>query len=575
MKGKKRESRPKPAPPPAGTPGKWLYGLGLFAALYVAFQAYSPVLHGPFLFDDEYLPFRVPNFPDTLRAWIVGVRPVLMLSYWMNFRLSGEQTFSYHVVNVLLHAANGFLIYWIVRKFLELAGVEASRRGLPALFAAGLFLLHPAQTESVAYVASRSETLSVFFVLAAITVFLYRRTAGIGWGSAAAILALFVAALGSKEHTAVLALALLLIDFCFNPGFSFKGIRRNWRLHVPLALGMLAGVAFVLKSLLHADTAGFRVKDFTWYQYFFTQCRALFVYLRLLVLPVGQTVDYDFPISRTLLEHGAIAGMVALLALTVAAWVWRRRFPLASCGWFLFLIFMAPTSSIVPIQDPVAERRMYLPFLGLLLIVTEGVLRVRAERRALAAGLAAVLLVFGIASYRRNQVWSDSLALWRDTVEKSPRKPRPRFQLAYAYYEQGRCAEALPHYEAVSRLQPPAYDLYIDWALAYDCLSQMDPALDKLRRAAALERSAHAYSMIGMVYAKNRRWSEALQALDIAQKIDPGYAMTYAYRGGVYLSQRQYEPAVREYSRALAINPRNQAALEGLPAAQAGLRAAH
>src|SRR4029077_16669945 len=101
---------------------------------------------------------------------------LLMFSYWVNFELSGGETFSYHALNVLLHAVNAALIFLIVRKILAWAGVEAQRLDILAGFAGGLFLLHPVQAESVAYIASRSEDLSGLFFFCAYAVFLYRRS---------------------------------------------------------------------------------------------------------------------------------------------------------------------------------------------------------------------------------------------------------------------------------------------------------------------------------------------------------------------------------------------------------------
>ncbi|MFB3827539.1 MAG: hypothetical protein ACE15B_12270 [Bryobacteraceae bacterium] len=566
---RRREVRESRGVPAQSKESSWQVWAGLAAAIAAAFQVYAPVLDGPFLFDDDYLPFRLPNFSDNLRSWLAGVRPLLMFTYWVNFRLSGsETTFGYHVFNVIFHGINAFLIFWIVRKLLALAAVEDARARLFSLFCGGAFLLHPVQTEAVAYVASRSENLSVMFALGALAAFLYRRTEAVTWPRAAAVLGLYLAAMASKEHTAALLGVLLLTDYYWNPGFSFQGIRRNWRLYLPMVVGAVAGLISFVPIILHGGGAGFGLKDLKWYEYLYTQWRALFVYLRLFVFPAGLTADWDFPFSRSPWDHLAIVGLGALAAISAAAWIWRRRYPLASFGWFVFLVLMAPTSSIVPLTDAVAERRLYISMIGLLLIAMEGLRRVNLDRRTLAEVMALVLMIFGVATYQRSRVWSDAVALWDDTVRKSPRKPRPRFQLAYAYYEHGRCADAVTHYEAVSRLQPPSYDLYVDWALAHDCLNQMEPALEKLKKAASLERSAHVFSLMGMVYGKNRMWDRAIEMLAAAEKVSPEYAMTYVYRGGVYLGQGQRELAIGQYRRALALDPANRPAREGLAAAE-------
>jgi len=542
------------APAPPSHP--WRYALAFFAAFCVLYEAYSPALNAPFLFDDTHLPYMLPNFYALpLIDWIRGPRPLLMLSYWLNFKESGnELTFAYHFTNLVLHFLNGALIYWAVSKF--------STRIL-AIFAAGLFLLHPVQTESVTYVASRSETLSLTFLLAAFVVFLYRRTPAVGSVTAVAILLLFGAAVLSKEHTAVLPALLLLTDYYWNPGFSFEGIRRNWKIYVPMLLGAVLGVVVVFRYLGAGGTAGFGIKDLTWYQYFFTQCCAIWDYLRLFLLPFGQNLDYDFPISHNVLEHGAIFGLIGLLAVSVAAWIYRRKFPLASYGWFTFLILLAPTSSFVPIRDPMAERRLYLPFIGLLFIAVDFLGRWKTSRTTLVTALGVILAAEAVLTYQRNELWSSPIAIWKDTVDKSPNRVRPRFQLAFADYQAQHCEEAVVEFGKAAKIEL-SFDLLVDWALAYDCAGHSEDALAKLTQAASMHPNAHVYSQIGMEYGKQGKYTDALDALSTAQRLNPKFAMTYYYRGGVYEVQHNLAAAIQEYRQALAVDPYNQPARDAL-----------
>jgi tetratricopeptide (TPR) repeat protein len=581
MKNRKREVRKAGAAPPvtAATAGRlhpqWHYfALGVLAAAIVVLWAYSPSMSGPFLFDDNFLPFAISNIAtQPLSAFLHGQRPLLMATYWMSARLSPDDTWWYHFLNVIIHCITTGLVFFIVRRLLVWANLGESRRGLLAGLAAALFLLHPAQTEAVAYVAGRSDGLSAMLAFSAFAVFLYRRESAIGWTTAAAVLLLFGAALTSKEDTIALPALLLLTDYWWSPGSGWEGIRRNWRIYAPMVLASVGGLAFFWQLITHASTAGFGLKDFTWYQYFFTQWRAIFVYLGIFLWPANLTLDWDFPISHTVLEHGAIVWLVILLALIATAWKLRRRFPLASYGFFAFLILLAPTSSILPIKDPVAERRLYFAMLGLLLIVVDVLARVKVDRKSLTPGGLAVLLLAAVVTHSRAEVWSDPVALWEDTARKSPNAWRPHFQLGFAYFSAQHCDLALPEFEKTAALHPNDADLLLDWGLTLDCLNQPDQALYKLQQSAVLQPTAHVYSQIGMVYGKLEKWADALTALATAEKLDPNFPDTYIYRGVVHTKTNQLLNAVQDFRRALEIDPANSRAQQFLKAVVQQLRA--
>jgi len=551
------------APPP--TPF-WPYAVCAIVALSLVFEVYGPALYGPFVLDDSYLPYMQPEFAHApLRFWLAGVRPLTMFSFWLNYLQSGNQnTYPYHAINVLLHSLSGFLVYLAVRKILSWANATKPALEILSVFAASLFLLHPLQTEAVSMVASRSETLSLFFVLAAFVVFLYRKASSVSFIVAFAIVLLLGAAVLSKEQAFALTGLLLLTDYFWNPGFNLEGVRRNWRLYSLLAFSGAIGGVFVWRLLARSTSAGFGVKGLTWYQYFFTQCRAVWVYLRLFLLPSGQNLDPDFPISRTLFDRGAVFGLAALVALIVLAWYYRRKFPLISYGFLSFLVLLAPTSSFVPLLDPLAERRLYLPFIGLLFVTVGLLLLWKTSPTVLVATLAIVLITEGAFTYQRNQLWASAIGIWQDSVANSPNKFRPRFQLAFARYQAGQCGEAVEEFGKAAQLGKADYGLLIDWALAYDCAGNTNMALTKLKEAAALQSTAHVYSQIGMEYAKQDKYPEAMDALGTAATIDPRFDMTYLYRGNIYSVRGDLQRAAEDYRRVLALNPDNQLAREAL-----------
>jgi protein O-mannosyl-transferase len=537
----------------------WWPWAAALAGLVIVLEIYGPALSGVFVLDDRYLPFMDPNAAQySLRTWIGLTRPLLNFSYWLNFQASGIEPEAYHLTNVLLHFLGSMVIALVAARLLELAGTTGRARTILSAIAGGLFLLHPLQTESVAYVASRSEVLSVLLYFSAFAIFLYRRTESITILRSIAVVVLFAAAISTKEHTLTLGALLLLADYYWRLG----GLRKNGLLYGILAAAGAAGAFVIWRELKDAPTVGLNVPGLTPATYFFTQCRVIWTYVRMFFLPFGQNVDPDVAISHNLLEHGAIVGLAALVALLAAAWLYRKRWPLAAFGIFTFLLLLAPTSSFVPIVDVSAERRMCLPFLGLVLVCLEFLRRLKIAQAAWTG--AAILAVCCVLTYQRNAVWANPVALWQDAADKSPQKWRPHFQLASALYESGSCAEAARNFEAASRLERPAFDLLLDWGLALDCSGDWQNALVRLQQSAALQHSAHVESQIGMVYAKHNKFQEALAALDQAQALDPNFEMSYVYRGNIFEATGDKAAAAAQYQHALALNPLNSAARDAL-----------
>ena len=551
-----------PTPPPTSAWPVWPVLLAVLGTVLLAFEIYGPALDGPFVLDDRYLPFGRPDASRlSLPVWLTG-RPLLGLTYYANYLMSGQRPSPYHVTNLLLHLAVTSIVFLILRR--ALPAEESKRTTLIAAIGAGVFLIHPLQTEAVAYIAGRSDVLCTLFAYAALAVFLRYRRPAIGFGAVAAVLALSLAALLAKQQAVAIPAVLILIDLLWNEGSAVESLRRNLRLHGLLVAGALAGAVWVFAVLGRDTTAGLRVPGIGPFEYFLTQCRAFWHYVFLLLLPVRQNLDTDFAISRSLADPWAALGLAGIAALVGAAIRYRAGWPLASAGVLIVLALLAPTSSFIPIVDPVAERRVYFAMIGPLLIFVDLLRRWRAPFTTLAVAGAALLAVLSLATYSRATLWGDEMALWRDTVAKSPGKTRPRFQLAHLLYGAQRCAEAAKEYEAASKIGKPSTALLVDWGLALDCAGRAPEAIERLRQAVAGERTYNSLAQLGMVLAKQRRFEEALPLLTDAIAAEPGEPSAWGYRGNVYASQDKFAEAAADFQRALALDPSDPAATRGL-----------
>ena len=535
----------------------------VLAATVVSAALYSPALHGGFVFDDETLPFRTGIHDASLGAWLTGVRPVLMFSYWVNYGISGKDPYSYHVLNIVIHALNTGLVFMVLLRLLSLSGWCISKAYAAAVLGATVFLIHPLATESVSYIAGRSEALAALFMLLAYVVFLGGNSEPLSWRRSILVLILFSVAVATKEHAVALAGVLLLTDLSWPRPFSIVGVRRNHRLYLLMTPVIVLAGAWVARVLKGAESAGFSFKEFTWYQYAFTQARAIFEYVRLAVIPLGQSVDHDFPVSRTVTDYEAIFWMALLVALVLAAILFRVRYPLACFGLLLFLILLAPTSSVIPIADPLVERRMYLPMVGLILIACQWASRVQWST-GLVSLVVVMLMTFGALCYQRNRLWGKPEQLWASAAHESTRKGRPYLGLAESLIAENHCGDAIPFLERGEHLMPRDFAIQLAWGKVLECQGNREDALKRLERAAEILPNSMVYQLIGLLYSEMGRTEGAGVALRKAEQLGPGNSAAHSALGLWYESVGNAAEAEREYRAALAIYAYSTEARVGL-----------
>jgi len=557
-------------PPPQSSP-LWRAPAFLCAGAFaVIFYLYSPALHGHFVFDDSEFPFCNPIRHAPLLEWIksAGVRPILIFSYWVNYRLWGADPLSFHVTNVAIHALNTILVFLVLLRILQKAGWAGRRAQVASAIGSLVFAIHPLQTESVSYVAGRSESLAALFVLLAYVVFLYRRTESISWLEAGLVMVLFGLAVKTKENAVSLAPLLVLTDLFWPGPFSIRGLRRNWRLYALMIPGVAVAVVLVFRLLAVSGTAGFSVESFKWYQYAFTEARAIFTYIRMTVWPTGLSLDHDFATSYTILDHAAIFWIMLLAALVAAAILARRRYPLACFGLLMFLICLAPTSSIVPLDDALVERRMYLALVGLILIACEMGMRIRWP---LAAGVAALCMggmIFGKICYDRNSLWGDPDKLLQMAAANAVHNPRPLLNFTLVLIQHNQCALAPRYLARAERSLPNNYYVNAAWGRTLACLGSFDDAVKRLQAAAQIHPCSQVYEWLGLVYAQMGRPEDAGTTLKKAVAMDPKSETAHGSLALWYEKSGDFGEAAQQYQIAISIDRDDSWAQQGLLRAQ-------
>jgi protein O-mannosyl-transferase len=452
-----------------------------------ALAAFGLSLGSGFHFDDYaiFADRALTGAGGWLEVWRAGqTRPLTYLTFWLNFQLGGRDPVGWHAVNLALHVGAVLLLYDCLRR---------TTPGMAALVGAAIFAVHPVQTEAVAYVWARSILLATVFCLLCWRSWMAGRT----WHAAA----WFAAALLSKEECAAFPLVLAMLE-----GKRWRAAAGMMGLSIAAAARVVYAAA-VTPGAPIAQQAGIAPLD-----YLLAQGPVVLRYLRLIVMPWGFTVDPDVAVPPAWWGIAAWAGVAAVAAM---AWKWNR--------WVLAgLVLLLPSSSIFPVADLAADRRLYLPMVGL--AAGAGWLLARVRPRAAAAAACVGLAAVSVA---RTEVWMTEERLWRDAVKKAPGKLRPKLQLARAVPP----AEALPILAGAKRLAPE------------------DPAVA---------------AQTGSVLMAAGRPGEALGEFGRALALAPRDARQVNNRGTALEALGQVEAAREDYRRALAMDPSLEAARENL-----------
>lgn len=562
----------------------WTEAAARLLPLALAAAAYARCLDGAFQFDDlEGLVER--RAVKDLAGWLGGAppaeffltgRPLTTLSFAANYALGRLDPLGYHLVNLACHLAATWLAFRLAHRVGELAGALRPRR--LAAGVAGLFAVHPLQSQAVAYVSQRAELLASALFVGALLLLLPPPGPAPGrpWARRAGALLLFLLAFSAKPMALTLPAAWLLLRLASPP--PAPGERPAWRAALPwaAALGALSAALAValLGALRGRPDAGLSVAGVTPWRYLVTQAEVVATYLRLLAWPAGLSVDWAWPTSPGL-SHPATLASAALVAAVLAggaALLWRgggRAGPgaaaarLAGLGILWFFLLLAPTSSVVPLADNLVEHRTYLANWGALLAAVAGAdwLAARLGRPRLAAGAwAAAVLALGLALAARTPAWRTREALWRDAAAKNPGAMRPHLNLGQALAEEGRLDEAVAELREALRVSDgvPRHEAtaFLDLGVALLDAGRPDEARGALE--AGLRRDpAHDLLLLNLAAVEGAAGRlEAAEALARrAQVASPGQPGVQVLFGNLAMERGDAAGALEAFARALALDP--------------------
>ncbi len=548
--------------------------------------------------------------------------PFRLLSFALDHAFWGMDPTGFHLTNVVLHSANVVLVLWLAlrliagrRPILGPAGgascepaASAARNEVPgrsprrpssipanpggansgsrledvwltiaAATAAGLFALHPVVVEPVAWVGGREELLMVLGALGCLHFYVSARRLQLGPGGTtgrivglhAAAVAACAFACGSNAVGAVVPLMATAYDAVTLPG----GKRRR----LLDAAGLwLVGAATVVLKLTEPVSPGAQATRLA----LPLAGRPLLVLnlyplnLRTLLWPQDLTIRYPWRLPEGVLSPWALIGMAAVVGTVVALYLLRRRRVMV-LGLVWFLLALAPSSQIVPHHVNRADRFLYLPVVGVAVLVAGAVARLNRTswRAAFVAAAVPVLGLLGVLSWRQVPVWKDSVTLFGRAVRLNPRSALGHRNLGFALAERGKLREAIHHYRQALALKPRYFEAYNNMGTVLFQLGLVEEAIDHYRKALDIDpRHVGALSNLGTAYAKLGRYEEAVAAYRAARaaaertgpEVDPRLAEVHYNLANTLARTGQLGPAIGHYEEALRIEPERRDALWNL-----------
>ncbi len=497
-------------------------------------------------------------------------RPMMHVFYMAAYAVFGLNPWGFHLLNIGIHAGVSVLVFLTARRLLD----ENEPRSLSLPLMSGLlFAAHPIHTEAVTWIGGIPELSYTLFCLASFSLYMGLDSESRPSFRAGYLLSLaffFLAAL-CKETALVLPAILMLCDHVRRGGN--ERLRDRMKGYVPFFA--VAGVYALLRYHALPSLAPVRRHtELSGYEYFINIFPLLKDYMEKLILPAHLSVFHTFKPVTTILDGPAIAGIFVTLVLLVVLALFHRRSKKAFFFMALMLIPLVPVFYIPALgENPFAERYLYLPSLGFVLLLSLGVRSLTGAKPRSSVfvwfAVCIVVVIYAAGVIGRNPDWKSEHTLWEDAVQKSPDAPIAHYNFGLILYGEGDFERAIEHYQAALRLKPSPR-VYNDLGLAYGSVGLSESAIETFESAIQLNPEfAEAHNNLGVAYIGKGMYARAIEHLRIAVRIKPGYSAAFNNLGLSFQRMGDTEEALKNYRIAVQLDPASTTARNNLEALSA------
>ncbi|MFQ5560961.1 MAG: tetratricopeptide repeat protein [Nitrospinota bacterium] len=548
------------------------------------FDDLATIVHNPFIRKAE----NIPSFFTNPKAFSVTgdsmYRPLLLVSYAVNYIVGGDDVFGYHLFNIFLHSLNTVLLFFLIYQVNLNSGEksrfapEMKRSSLyGAFWGALLFGVHTIHTQAVNYISSRSVLLVAFFFLAAFNLYIRSSSRPVLYATS---FLLYLLALLSKEIA--VTFPVLIVVYCLL--FEFPEKRSSLLRSVPFIAVNILGVFYAvgvygMSEVELTKETFFEGQNFprSPWSNLLTQSTVLMYYLRLFLFPAGLALLHDFTVQNSIKESLVVCSLLlhgALLATGIYLSRIHRGITLGIL-WF-FIVFIPEV--VIPLNMVVNEHRTYLPLSGFFLVIallfTYAVKKFPGKKAfcILNAGMLLVVFLLGMTTVLRNQVWKNDITLWQDNISKNPQSYVAYDNLSAEYIVRGETKKAIRSIQRSLDLSPARSFPYLNLGIIHLKEKAYGLAIKNLTLSLQFKPdSPEALNMLGLAMLGNGEPAGAVDTLTEAKRMRPfSDEIRYNLARANY-ALGEFQESVLGFEKSIELNPDYVEAYNNLGLAYMGL----
>ena len=477
----------------------------------------------------------------------LSYRPVVTLTYFIDYSLWGLNPAGFHLTNLLLQTINTVLFYLFLKRLTKVNTL--------AFFSTLLFATHPILTETVNSISYREDILAALFFLIAFILFLKSNEQSSPRGKFilyyTGSLFSYLLSLFSKEMAITFPILLILFDiFYLQSGKHLQALIKKLK-------GIYIGYFSVTVFYLFIQFVVFRhvyIRLDQAKQNLFVMLKVFASYIKLLFLPFNLNADYIVPPITT----GIFFFIISIFLVTIVIIITIRLGKNNKQYWFFtswFFVTLLPVSNIIPIGNIMAERYLYIPIMGF-----SGIIGILVQNYNLKKPLATicftiVILILSVMCVYRNGIWRDELTLWYSTSNREPNSSRAHHNIGVVHSAKGYYEYAEFEYKKTLEINPRDIEAHYNLGNAYERKGMLDDAIKEYQEAIQYNPFyADGYNNLGSIYKNKHLLDKAIEYYKKAVQCNPFNPHYYNNLGLAYHEKKLYKEAVIEFTRALKIN---------------------